>query len=264
MDVAFDPEWARGYKSRSQIARVLTETWTKSHMYCPVCGWPSVEKFPNNRAAADFYCPHCKNEYEKKSKAGTFGSTIPDGAYDTFIQRISSNNNPDFFIMQYSLAKMRVEELYLVPKYFFVPSIVEQRKALGPNAQRAGWVGCNIRFDRIPAQGRIPIILGGVPLEKTLVLAQVQRAEKIQTRSLEARGWLLDVLQRVNQMDEFFTLDQMYLFESELAQKHPDNHNVRAKIRQQPQRLRDGGEILFLGGGQYQKVKHPLSQQQNR
>jgi len=255
MDVLFDPEWAIGYKSQSQIARVLTETWTKNHMYCPVCGWPSVEKFPNNRAAADFYCPHCRNEYEQKSKAGAFGSTIPDGAYDTFMQRISSNNNPDFFIMQYSLVKMRVEEMYFVPKYFFVPSIVEKRKALSQNAKRAGWVGCNIHFDRIPIQGRIPIILDGVPLNKNLVMERVQRAEKIRTESLETRGWLLDVLQRVNQMDEYFTLEQLYFFESELAKKHPDNHNVRAKIRQQLQRLRDGGEVLFLGRGQYKKVK---------
>ena len=86
-------------------------------------------------------------------------------------------------------------------------------------------------------------------------MERVQRAEKIRTESLESRGWLLDVLQRVNQMDEYFTLEQLYSFESELAKKHPDNHNVRAKIRQQLQRLRDGGEVLFLGRGQYKKVK---------
>ena len=132
---------------------------------------------------------------------------------------------------------------------------MEKRKALSQNAKRAGWVGCNIRFDRIPIQGRIPIILDGVPLNKNLVMERVQRAEKIRTESLETRGWLLDVLQRVNQMDEYFTLEQLYSFESELAKKHPDNHNVRAKIRQQLQRLRDGGEVLFLGRGQYKKVK---------
>lgn len=42
-------------------------------MYCPVCGFPTIEKFPNNRAVADFYCLNCKTEFEQKSKNGAFG-----------------------------------------------------------------------------------------------------------------------------------------------------------------------------------------------
>ena len=30
-------EVAEGYKSPSQIARVLTERWTLTNMYCPAC-----------------------------------------------------------------------------------------------------------------------------------------------------------------------------------------------------------------------------------
>ncbi|HIT35518.1 MAG TPA: restriction endonuclease, partial [Candidatus Faecousia intestinavium] len=45
-----------------------------------------------------------------------------------------------------------------------------------------------------------------------------------------------------------------YAFEEELILKHPDNHNIRAKIRQQLQQLRNRGIILFLGNGQYQKI----------
>lgn len=52
MDTSFNPELIVGYKSKSQIARVLTETWTAQHMYCPTCGFPTIAKFPNNRAVA--------------------------------------------------------------------------------------------------------------------------------------------------------------------------------------------------------------------
>lgn len=161
METSFCSQLANGYKSKSQIARVLTEAWTEQHMYCPVCGWPAICKFPNNRTVADFYCPSCNNQFEQKSKNGAFGDRISDGAYHTFIQRISGNDNPNFLVMNYSLENMRVEELYFIPKFFFVPEIVEQRKPLSENAKRAGWVGCNILLGEIPIQGRIPIVENG-------------------------------------------------------------------------------------------------------
>ena len=152
METSFNPKVADGYKSKSQIARVLTEAWTEQNMYCPICGWSTISKFPNNKAVADFYCPNCNNQFEQKSKNGAFGEKIADGAYHTFIQRICSNHNPDFFIMSYSLKSMRVEEMYFIPRFFFLPEIVEQRKPLSAHARRAGWVGCNILLGEIPMQ----------------------------------------------------------------------------------------------------------------
>lgn len=254
MDISFNPQLANGYKSKSQIARVLTESWTALHMYCPVCGCLKLAKFPNNKAVADFYCPNCQNEYEQKSKDGAFGAKIADGAYDTFMSRISSDSNPDFLMMSYSLEKMKVDSIYFVPKFFFVPEIVEKRKPLSADAQRAGWVGCNILFDKIPFQGRIPIIQKGVCIDKNIVFHQVKQAQKIQTHDITARGWLMDMLHCVNAIDnDYFTLEMAYSFEEELAIKHPNNENIRAKIRQQLQQMRDRGVISFLGNGHYQK-----------
>ena len=255
METSFNVQLANGYRSKSQIARILTENWTGTHMYCPVCGWPTISKFPNNQAVADFYCPHCNNQFEQKSKNGAFGNKIADGAYGTFIQRISSNDNPDFFLMSYSLEKMRVEDMFFVPKYFFVPEIVEKRKPLAETAKRAGWIGCNILLDKIPAQGRIVIVKNGVALDKEHVLSQVKWSQKVKTQNMEARGWLMDILHCVNAINStFFTIDMVYAFEEELILKHPDNHNIRAKIRQQLQQLRNRDIILFLGNGQYQKI----------
>lgn len=255
MRTSLDAKLIEGYRSNSQIARVLTETWTEMHMYCPVCGWPTISKFPNNKKVADFYCPSCKSEFEQKSKKGEFGAKIADGAYKTFIQRISSNNNPDFLIMSYSLERLRVESLYFIPKYFFVPEVVEKRKPLAEGAKRAGWVGCNILFDKIPAQGRIPIIKNGTFMCKDRVLDQVKRAQKIKIDDIAARGWLFDVLRCIDRIEsDIFTLSMVYAFEKELSIKYPKNNNIRAKIRQQLQQLKNRGVISFLGNGYYQKI----------
>ena len=47
----------------------------------------------------------------------------------------------------------------------------------------------------------------------------------------------------------------MYGFEARLGALYPGNNNVRAKIRQQLQVLRDAGLVAFLGGGRYRLVR---------
>jgi hypothetical protein len=46
--------------------------------------------------------------------------------------------------------------------------------------------------------------------------------------------------------DSFTTADA-YAFERELGQLHPDNRNIKAKIRQQLQELRDRNLLLHVG-----------------
>ncbi|WP_216382230.1 hypothetical protein [Arcanobacterium phocae] len=61
------------------------------------------------------------------------------------------------------------------------------------------------------------------------------------------RGWLLDILLCIEQInEEEFSLQDVYEFEDILSQKHPQNKNVKAKIRHQLQLLRDKGGITFL------------------
>ena len=48
-----------------------------------------------------------------------------------------------------------------------------------------------------------------------------------------------------------FSLADAYTLESGLSQLHPANRNVRPKIRQQLQVLRDLGLLEFLGSGSY-------------
>ena len=68
-------------------------------------------------------------------------------------------------------------------------------------------------------------------------------------------GWKLDVFNcLVNIQKQEFTLEEIYSFEKSLQKLHPENNNVKDKIRQQLQILRDIGLLEFLGSGNYKKL----------
>lgn len=255
MELKFDVSMIEKYHSKSQIARLLTESWVGKNMYCPRCGSPQLKQFENNRPVADFFCPLCNNQYELKSKNGVLSKKINDGAYETMIQRITGNQNPDFLFMSYSSDDLEVKELMLIPKHFFVPDIIEKRKPLASTARRAGWIGCNILIEKVPEQGRIPIVVNGEICEINSVLGKVNKSRALEINDIHSRGWIMDILNCINRIStQFFALGDVYSFESELRRKHPENHNIRPKIRQQLQLLRDKGFIVFLGSGKYRKI----------
>lgn len=252
MDLRLSFDVAKEYISQSQRIRVMTEYWVKNSIFCPNCG-TDLSSFENNKPVADFYCKSCREEYELKSKNGNVGKKIVDGAYSAMIERLESENNPNFFFLSYEKASLAIKNFLTIPKYFFVPSIIEERNALGPTARRAGWVGCNIVMKDVPELGKIYYVQNGRIIEKNEVLNKWNNTEFIKSaRNIEAKGWLLDVLlcvERINK--EEFSLVEVYSFESYLQAKHPSNKNVQAKIRQQLQFLRDRKVIEFLGRGKY-------------
>ena len=254
MNYYFDQESADKYKSHSQAARVLTENWVLSNMYCIRCGNPKLIHFPNNSKVADFYCPECKNEYELKARKGNIGRKILGGAYYACMQRITSANSPDLLVMTYDPFNLCIEDLWVIPKQFLTTDIIEKRKPLSSGARRAGWVGCNILFDKIPQQGRIRVIQGRIEVEKDEVLANVSRVSCLATSSPGTCGWLHSILDCINRIPkEVFSLGEVYQFDQELQKRYPRNNNVRPKIRQKLQVLRDKGYLEFLDRGLYRK-----------
>ena len=192
-----------------------------------------------------------------KSKGASIGNKVNDGAYNTMIERITSINNPNFFFMHYNKTNFQVENFVMVPKYFFSPDIIEKRKPLSDTARRAGWTGCNILLSRIPDEGRIYIVQNEKEVSIEKIMEKVHKTEFLRGSKLDARGWTLDVLNCVNMIEnKDFTLEQIYRFEELLAEKHPDNHHVKDKIRQQLQMLRDNGIIEFTGRGHYRKIQY--------
>lgn len=252
MELALPINMAENYTSSSQRIRVITEYWVSNSIFCPNCG-NRLSDFDNNTPVADFYCKNCREEYELKSTGGTLGKKIVDGAYGTMIERLESNNNPNFFLLTYDRESFRVKDFLTVPKYFFVENIIEKRKPLAPTARRAGWVGCNIVINNIPEFGKIFYVKNGVMKGKEEILDKWSKTTFIKaTRDIEAKGWIFDVFLCIEQLKkrEFF-LDEIYAFEPLLQSKHPANNNVKAKIRQQLQILRDKGILDFMGAGRY-------------
>ena len=256
MQIELVKEIGEAYQSNSQKARIITEGWVSDNMYCPRCGHLHINHFENNRPVADFFCPRCHSQFELKSNNGKMPNSIVDGTYRTMIERILSLENPDFFFMTYNKGNIwSVNNFYFIPKHFFTPEIIKKRKPLSPKARRAGWIGCNIQVSGIPKAGKIPIIENGMIQDKAKIIEKVSVADALNLSNMESRGWLYDVMSCIDKIDSRdFTLKEMYQFESVLFQKHPNNHNIQAKIRQQLQLLRDKGFIEFTGRGEYRKV----------
>src|SRR3989344_2266876 len=125
----------KNYKSKSQIARVLSESWFSSQMYCPSCLNSRINTYPNNEKAKDFYCSNCNNDYQLKSSSKQFGREILDGEFNTMMKFIRSDKLPNFFLMNYSDQDWYIKNLFVIPKFFFTPAIIKKRKPLSDMAR---------------------------------------------------------------------------------------------------------------------------------
>jgi type II restriction enzyme len=198
------------------------------------------------------YCPACNEVYELKSQKSKISSKVLDGAYETMCSRLGESSNPNFCLMKYDRAALAVTDLLVVPKQFFVRQVIEERRPLAPTARRAGWKGCNILLDRIPPSGKIFIVRNGEIADKETVLAEWRRTLFLREERPEARGWMIEVMKCVESIGkEEFQLEEVYAFERQLSLIYPNNQNVRPKIRQQLQVLRDHGYLEFVGAGRY-------------
>ena len=256
MNLSFDKKLADNYTSQSQKIRVLTEDWVDNQIFCPNCGHLNIDKYENNKPVADFFCSNCKEDYELKSKKETIGNKLVDGAYHTMIERLQSSNNPNFFLLNYDLQNFQVLNFFFIPKHFFIPDIIEERKALSQTARRAGWIGCNILLQSIPQSGKIFFVKNRQIESKEKILAKWQKTLFLRKeKEISAKGWLLDIINCIEKLkNKEFTIDEIYVFESFLSKKHPENKYIKDKIRQQLQILRDRGYLYFISRGIY-KIK---------
>jgi hypothetical protein len=245
------------YSSGSQNARSWTEAWVRDQVFCPSCGNSKIDAFPANRPVADFICSSCNEEYELKSQKSKFSNRVVDGAFRTMCERLTANNNPNLFLLNYDLAQLSVRNFFVVPKHFFVREIIQERKPLALTARRAGWIGCNILLNQIPGSGKIFIVRNGQIEPKGSVLSQWQNTLFLRNEPAEARGWLIEVMKCVESIRKRdFGLDEVYAFENHLKGIYPKNMHVKQKIRQQLQVLRDHGYLDFIARGQY-RLRQP-------
>ncbi len=251
MNLSLNKNLGDNYTSQSQKARVITESWVLKEVFCPSCAKPIFE-YVNNKPVADFYCKNCIEDFELKSKKGKMGSKVTAGAYSKMIERVNSETKPNFFFMGY-LETFNVNDFFIVPKHFFTSEVIEKRKPLTMTARRAGWVGSNIIFSKIPRAGQIFYVENGVIISKKDILDKWQKTVFLkQIKKSESKGWILDIMNCIDDLNRnTFYLSDLYGYEKDLAVLHPGNKNIRPKIRQQLQFLRDKGYLSFLGEGRY-------------
>lgn len=253
MNLAMDIRQAEGFKSQAQIARVVSEAWGRTNLYCPACSSDTLIGAPNNTKVFDFSCPRCVARFQLKSSKRPSEHRIADAGYDAMMSAITTNNNPNLFVLRYG-DNWAVQHLYVIPSFFLSASAIQKRKPLAPTARRAGWVGCNILLSNIPSAGRIGIVVDGHAVAQAEVRKKYERARPFATIDAEVRGWTLDLFRIIDELPREFKLGDVYDHEGRLAALHPRNMNIRPKIRQQLQVLRDMGMLKFQGRGIYSKT----------
>ena len=99
-------------------------------------------------------------------------------------------------------------------------------------------------------------VKGGRVSEKQSVQSAWQHTAFLDDINLTARGWTIAVMSCVENLGKpVFTLEEMYGFVARLERLFPKNRNVKPKIRQQLQVLRDRGWLTFMGDGVYSLSK---------
>lgn len=246
------PFLVQAYHSESQRSRVITEAWVGHELYCASCG-SGLTQFKANTPVYDFYSETCGERFQLKASRSPIGSTVLGASYNRMWNSIATNTQPSLILLHYDNSTWRVQDLSIVHRACITGNCLRRRKPLSATARRAGWEGCNIVLDDIPGVGRITVVSAGEVRERKSVLDQWRRTSRLLgVRPIE-RGWLADVLRCVERSNQTFTLEDMYSSERELGARHPDNHNVKAKIRQQLQVLRDMGFVKFVSPGVYRR-----------
>jgi type II restriction enzyme len=246
-----DMSAAEGYKSQLQIARILSENWMEANGYCLSCDSDRLKRTSANTKASDFVCELCSQTYELKAFRRGLPRILPDGAYSALISRVRSGAVPTLMLLERNEA-WKIQNLTAIHHLFLTPDVIEKRKPLSQSARRAGWVGCRIRLDLIAPDARIDLVRDRVPIDPQAVRAGFQRFNRLKEIAPDSRGWTTLTLRIVRSLKEsVFTLGQLYQREGQFATSYPGNRNIRAKVRQQLQVLRDLGYIEFRGHGSY-------------
>lgn len=214
-----------------------------------------MSPYPANTPVYDFHSPECRERFQLKASRKPFGKSVLDSEYNTALRSVMQDAYPSLILLHYDPTKWIVTDLDLIHRACITSSCLIPRKALGPTARRAGWRGCLISLAEVPTLGRINVVRNGVVRAQSEVLSQWKQSERLLEMEPQARGWLADVLRCVERLYATFTLEDAYSFEAELAAKHPNNRNVRAKIRQQLQLLRDLGFVEFVTPGTYRRLR---------
>ncbi len=200
----------------------------------------------------DFCCPESGSIFELKSKMGGFSRTIVDGSYFAMMENIRNGLAPNIMLLEYGKF-FEVRNLIVIPKFYITENIIIKRSPLREDARRAGWIGCNIRYGEIPKSGKLFVVRDGEFENKSQIIGSFNKMSFLGEIACAKKKWLMDILKCLEKLNmKNFSLNDIYSFENFLRERHPLNKNIKAKIRQQLQILRDFNYLKFVGSGNYE------------
>lgn len=239
------------FSSPSQQARVITESWMADQGYCPAC-LARLTPTATNFKAVDFQCLECTVQFQLKSTKSKIGRRVPDGAYETMLSAVRSDTCPALVLMHYSNLEWTVHDLIIIPSFALTEQAIIPRKPLASTARRAGWIGCNIDLMQIAPQARVDVVKKGIVSPQKEVAASYARLAPLKSINVRQRGWAMAVLNGIQSSGwTRFTTQEAYQLEDTMKRIFPDNRNIRPKIRQQLQVLRDMGILIHGGRGEW-------------
>ncbi len=236
-------------KDTKQIIKAITEHWTSNNIFCPIC-WSALDKHFLNKPINDLFCIDCKNDFELKSEKWKFWKKIAGGSYEKAIKAIE-DKPMHLFVLKYS-EDFTITNFLVVPKYFFTKDVILKRaKAL---KGRPNYYMSDIDFSAIPESWKIHYINNWTYKTRTEILNEwnkVKFLEKVKDRKWdekwEAKGWILDIMLCIEKLNKKeFHLKELDIFVDELKIKHPYNNNIKDKVRQKLQVLRDRWYLEFI------------------
>ena len=161
MDLKLPIDLAIGYKSKSQIARVITEAWVLLKIRCPNCSDKLCE-YPANEKSKDVFCSSCNEDFQIKSSKKKFSKRITGAEYNTTLKSVKIPNNPSFMLLHYDEDAMAVVNFEIIHHSFITEKCIIPRKPLSDKAKRAGWQGCLIDIEGIANIAKIQVIENGI------------------------------------------------------------------------------------------------------
>lgn len=133
------------------------------------------------------------------------------------------------------------------------------RAGFGSSPEPQSWSADDLSQLREPVERLRSALPKITQLQRAAIEAplRVQLGSRQYLRLLESfSGWLRLTMEGVSLIPtDTFSMNEVFAACAPLAsERFPENQHVREKLRQQMQRLRDLGLILFLGSGRYERT----------
>lgn len=254
MNLQLDYHFMDCYKNNPQKMRKVTESWITENLICPYCRTSHLIQSTQEHQSTAFICPTCAETYVLKSKNSPIHDKIQIGAYQVMAQSIISLKNPNFLFLEYDKKEFQIQNLFMVPRYFFCTDTIERRSPISSSTRRRGWVGCNILLNRIPAEGYIYIVENGIEYTIQEIWKKQRRTYFMSKYKPRAREWMIDILNFIQEKE--FTVEEICAYAPLMEIRYVGIVDAEVRIRKVLGILKKNGVIVFAGNGKYVRAQN--------